>query len=644
MSSKTAKTQKQRSALWRIIKDYVSHHKVSFILSCICILFTAAGNISAPLILQEITALLTEASVDGSIPASAVSELQGQVVNYIVILACIYGMAVIAMFTYSQLIAIAGQKYMNELRKKMFERMEDFPISYFDTHDKGDIMSVYLNDVDTIRQLTGQSMPTLIMCGTCFIFVLVTMILESVYLSLFVILAVCAMLVTTKQIGGRSSRNFVAQQQIIGKQEGYVEEMMTGLKVIKSFCHEDECKVNYGKINDELCRVSTAANQYGNSLGPALGNIGNLTYVLVAVVGSVFAYFAIPNLSALYGTDPISISIIVSFLPLVKQITNNTNEISGQVNFIALATGGARRICNLLDQDTEVDDGYVTLVRGKYDEDGNIVEVEDRNEATLWAWKHPHKDGHPVSYRLLQGDIRFYDVDFGYNPDKLVLHNISLYAKPGQKVALVCATGDGKPTITNILTRFYDIEDGKVKYDDININKISKHDLRRSLGMVLQDTSLFTGTIMDNIRYGRLDATDEECIAAAKLANADSFITRLPNGYQTMLTNDGGNLSQGQRQLLSIARAAVNDSPVLILDEATSSIDTRTEALVTKGMDNLMEGRTVFVIAHRLSTIQNSNVIIVLDHGRIIEKGDHDDLIAQKGMYYQLYTGAFELE
>ena len=645
MSSKTAaKAPKKRSSLWRIIGDYVSHHKVSFILSCVCIIFAACGNIGAPLVLQEITDLLTNAGVNGVIPESMVSELQGQVVQYIVILACVYAVAIIAQFTYYQLAAIAGQKYMNELRKKMFEHMEDLPIRYFDDHDNGDIMSVYLNDVDTVRQLIGQSIPTAIMCGTCFLFVFVTMILESVYLTLFIIVALCIMLVVTRRIGGNSSKNFIAQQKMIGRQEGYVEEMMSGLKVIKSFCHEDECENNYDEINEELQKVSTAANQYGNSMGPALGNIGNLTYVLIAVIGIIFAYFEIPNLSPLFGTAPISISIIVSFLPLVKQITNNTNQLAEQVNSIALATGGTRRICDLLDQIQEVDDGYISLVRGKYDENGNIVEVQTKDETQFWAWKNPHHEGDQSEYRLLEGDIVIDDVDFGYDPEKIVLHNISLYAHPGQKVAFVGATGAGKTTITNLLNRFYDIADGKIRYDGININKIKKADLRRSLGIVLQDTNLFTGTVMDNIGYGRLDATDKECMAAAELIGADDFILRLPDGYGTMLTSNGSNLSQGQRQLIAITRAAVADPPVLILDEATSSIDTRTESIVQRGMDNLMKGRTVFVIAHRLSTVMNSDVIMVLDHGHIIERGSHDKLIAEHGTYYQLYTGAFELE
>lgn len=451
------------------------------------------------------------------------------------------------------------------------------------------------------------------------------------------------MIIATRHIGGHSSRNFLIQQKNIGRQEGYVEEMMNGLKVIKSFCHEKEAISGYKDITEIFRKTGTKANSYANILMPVLGNIGNLLYVIVAVVGTLFYIYDIPNFSGMGGLSSFSIGVIVSFLPIVRQFTNSATQMANQVNTIALANAGSKRITDLLDEEAEKDEGYVTLVRGRYDLNGNIVECSEK-EATLWAWKHPHTADGSVTYTLLQGDMRMFDVDFGYNPDKIVLHNITLYAKPGQKVAFVGATGAGKTTITNLLNRFYDIADGKIRYDGININKIKKKDLRRSLGMVLQDTNLFSGTIMDNIRYGKLDATDEECIAAAKLANADSFITRLPQGYNTYLTNDGGNLSQGQRQLLSIARAAVANAPVMILDEATSSIDTRTEAIVTAGMDNLMKGRTVFVIAHRLSTIQNSDVIMVLDHGRIIERGSHDDLIKLKGVYYQLYTGAFELE
>ena len=467
------------------------------------------------------------------------------------------------------------------------------------------------------------------------------MITSSLYLFLIVICGAIVMLFSAKHIGGTSSKNFIQMQKNIGTHEGYIEEMMNGLKVVKSFCHEEESKKDFDKINNSLCAVSTKANRYANILMPVMGNIGNFLYVLVALIGTILYVTNTPNLT-LTGLNQIQIGVIVSFLPMVKQFTNAVAEMSNQINSIAMAVGGSARIYAIMQEPKEVDDGYVKLCRGKKDADGNIVEC-DKNEATLWAWKYPHQDGQ-ISYVELKGDVRMFDVDFGYDPNKIVLHDVSLYAEPGQKVAFVGATGAGKTTITNLLNRFYDIADGKIRYDGININKISKKDLRQSLAMVLQDTNLFTGTILDNIRYGRLDATDEECIEAAKLANADSFITRLPNGYNTMLKSDGANLSQGQRQLLSIARAAVSGAPAMILDEATSSIDTRTESLVTAAMDNLMKGRTTFVIAHRLSTIRNADVIMVLDHGRIIERGTHDQLLAKKGMYYQLYTGAFELE
>lgn len=630
---------KKRHPLIRIFFDYVKMHKLAFITSVICILFAAFGHIAAPLVLQKVTQSLTDAQANNL----AAQEVWDEILPNIFLLGGCYIISVIAEFSYSQVTAVAGQRYMDDLRKHIFNHMEGLPIRFFDTHDKGDIMSIYINDVDTVRQFIIQSMSTILICFCTFLSVFVIMILSSIYLSIFVIAAVAIMIFVVYHVGGHSSRNFIAQQKMVGKIEGFVEEMMVGLKVIKSFCHEDEAKTDFDKVNGELQKVSEQANSYANILMPILGNIGNVLYVLIAVIGTIFFF------NQVHDPAPLQenlnwLSVIVSFLPMVKQFTNATAEIANQINSIALAIGGTNRVCTLLDEDKEVDDGYVTLVRAKYDEAGNIVEVDNEADQTIWAWKHPHSADHSVTYTLLQGDIRLYDVDFAYNPDKVVLHNISLYAKPGQKVAFVGATGAGKTTITNLLNRFYDIADGKIRYDGININKICKKDLRRSLGMVLQDTNLFTGTIMDNIRYGKLEATDEECIAAAKLANADSFISRLPNGYNTMLTNDGANLSQGQRQLLSIARAAVNNAPVLILDEATSSIDTRTEAIVTKGMDNLMKGRTVFVIAHRLSTIQNSNVIIVLDHGRIIERGDHDDLIKLKGVYYRLYTGDFELE
>ncbi len=629
----------------RIVFGYISLHKVAFISALVCVLFTAFGNIAAPLVLQNVTNLITETVEHINQTGNIGDKLHFW--NEIVFNGCLligsYVISVVAGLTYSQINAVAGQKYMDDLRRALFGHMQDLPVKYFDRNDKGDIMSVYLNDVDTIRQLIINSISEVEFFICTFVSVMTMMIMFSVWLCLITVAAGVAMVIATRHIGGHSSRNFLIQQTNIGRQEGYVEEMMNGLKVIKSFCHEREAIAGYKEITEIFRKTGTKANSYANILMPVLGNIGNILYVVVAVVGTLFFIYDVPNLSGMAGLSPFSIAIIVSFLPIVRQFTNSAAQMANQVNTIALANAGSKRITDLLDEEPEKDEGYVTLVRGRYDLNGNIVECSEK-EATLWAWKHPHTADGSVTYTLLQGDMRMFDVDFGYNQDKIVLHNITLYAKPGQKVAFVGATGAGKTTITNLLNRFYDIADGKIRYDGININKIRKKDLRRSLGMVLQDTNLFSGTIMDNIRYGKLDATDEECIAAAKLANADSFITRLPQGYDTYLTNDGGNLSQGQRQLLSIARAAVANAPVMILDEATSSIDTRTEAIVTAGMDNLMKGRTVFVIAHRLSTIQNSDVIMVLDHGRIIERGSHDDLIKLKGVYYQLYTGAFELE
>ncbi len=643
------KQTKKKFPLKRIIFDYFSSHKLAMFFSVICTLLVAVGNIAAPLVLQEVTSTLAEAIASST---TSFNETWPEVFTFIIILISCYGVSTLASVCYSQINAVTGQIYLDELRQKIFAHMEDLPIRYFDTHDKGDIMSIFTNDVDTIREFIISSIPTIIMCFVTFISVIVIMSISSLWLLMIVIVAAIVMVFASKIIGGNSSKNFISQQKYIGKQEGYIEEMMNGLKVIKSFNHEEESKEKYAGILQELQDVSTTANSYANVLMPILGNIGNITYILVAVVGTLLCIYGLQNLSfvpqdgsLLYTLDTSTwIGIIVSFLPMVRQFTNAVSQMAGQINTIALAVGGSSRIYEILDEEIEYDDGYVKLCRAKKDKAGNIVEVEDKKEMTLWAWKHPHSADGSITYTPVRGDIRMFDVDFGYEENQIVLHNITLYAHPGQKIAFVGATGAGKTTITNLLNRFYDIADGKIRYDGININKISKKHLRRSLGMVLQDTNLFTGTIMDNIRFGRLNATDKECIEAAKLANADGFITRLPEGYNTMLTNDGSNLSQGQRQLLSIARAAVNDAPVLVLDEATSSIDTRTESLVTVGLDNLMKGRTVFVIAHRLSTIQNSNVIMVLDHGRIIERGSHEELIANKGMYYQLYTGAFELE
>lgn len=626
------------SLLLIVLKDYLKKHKVGFIFAFICILLNSVGTIMAPLMLKDITNIITENAGLGAEKIAAAKSAIGQ---DLIVLICSYVIALIGGITYGQIMAVTGQTYMFELRCKVFTHMQDLPIKYFDTHDKGDIMSVYTNDIDTIRQFIIQSLPSLLICFFQFISIVVIMITSSLYLFLIVICGAIVMVFSAKHIGGTSSKNFIQMQKNIGTHEGYIEEMMNGLKVVKSFCHEEESKKDFDKINNSLCAVSTKANRYANILMPVMGNIGNFLYVLVALIGTILYVTNTPNLT-LTGLNQIQIGVIVSFLPMVKQFTNAVAEMSNQINSIAMAVGGSARIYAIMQEPTEVDDGYVKLCRGKKDTDGNIVEC-DKNEATLWAWKYPHQDGQ-ISYVELKGDVRMFDVDFGYDPNKIVLHDVSLYAEPGQKVAFVGATGAGKTTITNLLNRFYDIADDKIRYDGININKISKKDLRQSLAMVLQDTNLFTGTILDNIRYGRLDATDEECIEAAKLANADSFITRLPNGYNTMLKSDGANLSQGQRQLLSIARAAVSGAPAMILDEATSSIDTRTESLVTAAMDNLMKGRTTFVIAHRLSTIRNADVIMVLDHGRIIERGTHDQLLAKKGMYYQLYTGAFELE
>ena len=517
--------------------------------------------------------------------------------------------------------------------------MQRLPIRYFDTHKHGDIMSHYTNDIDTLRQLVSQSLPAMLQALVIVTMVFCIMLWYSIGLTLVVMLGVAAMLFVSKKIGGGSAKYFIRQQQAIGKTEGFVQEMMNGQKVIKVFCHEDESNADFDKINDALYEDSYRAHAYANTMGPIIMNIGNTLYVLIATIGMLLLLTGAPNFS-ISGMG-FSISIIVPFLNMTKQFTGNINQVSQQFNSIAMAGAGAKRIFDLMDETPEVDDGYVTLVNAKIDADGNITETTERTGK--WAWRHPHGDG-TITYTELRGDVRLTEVDFGYEEGKTVLHDVSVYAEPGQKVAFVGATGAGKTTITNLINRFYDIADGKIRYDGININKIQKSDLRRSLGIVLQETNLFTGTVMDNIRYGRLDATDEECIAAAKLAGADDFITRLPSGYATQLTNNGANLSQGQRQLIAIARAAVADPPVMILDEATSSIDTRTEAIVQRGMDKLMEGRTVFVIAHRLSTVMDSDVIMVLDHGRIIERGNHDKLIEEKGTYYQLYTGAFELE
>lgn len=561
-----------------------------------------------------------------------------EVLSFVTVLLILYILSLIASFTYNRLMAVVTQGSLMKFREKMFARMESIPIRYFDTNAHGDIMSIYTNDTDTLRQLISQSLPALMQTSIVLLTVFCIMIYYSFWLTGVVLIGCVIMFFITKNFGSKSSRFFIKQQQTLGATEGYIEEMMNGQKVIKVFNHEEDAIAGFDKVNNAWFEASRKANTFANILMPVLHNMGNILYVLIALTGGVLLYLKTPNVS-LSGMA-LNISIVVPFLNMTKQFTGQIGQISQQINSVVMGLAGASRIFGLLDEEPEFDEGYVTLVNAK-EENGELVETTERTE--MWAWKHPHEDG-TVTYTRLEGDVEMHDVDFAYNPNKMILHNITLYAKPGQKVAFVGATGAGKTTITNLINRFYDIEDGKIRYDGININKIKKPDLRRSLGIILQDTNLFTGTVMDNIRYGYLEATDEQCIEAAKLAGADDFITRLPDGYNTMLTGNGASLSQGQRQLIAIARAAVADPPVMIMDEATSSIDTRTEAIVQKGMDALMKGRTVFVIAHRLSTVQNSDVIMVLDHGHIIERGSHDDLIKQKGQYYQLYTGAFELE
>lgn len=607
-----------------------------------------------PVLLPIIIALILFNSVVSSIPSVFMQNIiaviekywrtknwaqaQVEVFSFVSILAILYILSLIASFTYNRLMAVVTQGSLMKFREKMFARMESLPIRYFDTNAHGDIMSIYTNDTDTLRQLISQSLPALMQTSIVLLTVFCIMIYYSFWLTGVVLIGCVIMFFITKNFGSKSSRFFIKQQQTLGATEGYIEEMMNGQKVIKVFNHEEDAIAGFDKVNNAWFEASRKANTFANILMPVLHNMGNILYVLIALTGGVLLYLKTPNVS-LSGMA-LNISIVVPFLNMTKQFTGQIGQISQQFNSVVMGLAGASRIFGLLDEEPEFDEGYVTLVNAK-EENGELVETTERTE--MWAWKHPHEDG-TVTYTRLEGDVEMHDVDFAYNPNKMILHNITLYAKPGQKVAFVGATGAGKTTITNLINRFYDIEDGKIRYDGININKIKKPDLRRSLGIILQDTNLFTGTVMDNIRYGYLEATDEQCIEAAKLAGADDFITRLPDGYNTMLTGNGASLSQGQRQLIAIARAAVADPPVMIMDEATSSIDTRTEAIVQKGMDALMKGRTVFVIAHRLSTVQNSDVIMVLDHGHIIERGSHDDLIKQKGQYYQLYTGAFELE
>ena len=631
----TARGQRApKGILRRLLRTLFEFYPVLLPITLVCILINAIVSAAPSIFMQNVIAL-----VDESYQSGDWASVSGRILTYVAILVIMYVISLIAGAFYTQMMAIITQGSLKKLREKMFSHMQDLPIKYFDTNGHGDIMSYYTNDVDTLRQLISQSLPQMTISGITLLVVFCIMMYYSIILALLVVAGIICMTIAARAITSRSSKYFLRQQVTIANAEAFMEEMMTGQKVIKVFCHEDGAKADFDKVNGEIFFNARNGNRFANILMPLLSNIGNVMYVVVALVGGALLLSGATNVSI--SGMAFSISIVVPFLNMTKQFAGAIGQVSNQVNMVIMGLAGAHRIFALLDEEPETDEGYVTLVNARENADGSLSECKERTN--VWAWKHQHHDG-TTTYTRLRGDVRFFNVDFGYTPDKTVLHDISLYAKPGQKLAFVGSTGAGKTTITNLINRFYDIADGKIRYDGININKIKKADLRRSLGMVLQDTNLFTGTVMDNIRYGRLEATDEECIAAAKLAGAHDFITRLPQGYDTPLSGNGSNLSQGQRQLLSIARAAVADPPVMILDEATSSIDTHTEAIVQAGMDALMTGRTVFVIAHRLSTVQNSDAIMVLDHGRIIERGTHDQLIAQHGTYYQLYTGALELE
>lgn len=630
-----AQTRKP-GTLKRLVKMLFSFYPVLLPLVMAGVLLCGLINSIGSVFLQKALEVISTSWQSGDWAAA-----QPKILGLVTTLAIIYLIGNLSSLFWNRYMAVITQGSLEKLREKMFNRMQDLPIRYFDTNQRGDIMSHYTNDIDTLRQMISQSLPnllqTVIVLGT----VLFIMFYFSLWMSLVIIAGVIAMTMLTKLLGSNSARFFIAQQTELGVVEGHIEEVMNGQKVVKAFCHERAAEEDFDARNEKLFEVSQKANMFANILMPVLMNLGNLIYVIVALAGGIFLALDVPNLS-LSGL-PLSIAVVVPFLNMTKQFCGQIGQVSQQINAVVMGLAGADRIFELLDQEPEVDEGYVTLVNARVNPD--TWELEEASERTgMWAWKHPHRADGTVTYVPLRGDVRMVDVDFGYTPDHEVLHGVSVYAKPGQKVAFVGATGAGKTTITNLINRFYDIADGKIRYDGINVNKIRKADLRRSLGVVLQDVNLFTGTVMDNIRYGNLDATDEECIKAAQLAGADDFIRRLPDGYNTMLTGNGSQLSQGQRQLVSIARAAVADPPAMILDEATSSIDTRTEAIVQKGMDALMQGRTTFVIAHRLSTVRNSDVIICLEHGRVIERGTHDELIAKKGYYYQLYTGAFELE
>lgn len=624
--AKGAGAKDAKKTILRLLGYITGKNKLLLLVVLLCIILSAVANVAGSLFLERLINDYIKPLIGVSNPVF------DALFHAILFMACIYLVGIIANYTYNRIMLVIAQGVLKRVRDDMFAHMQTLPIKYFDTHAHGDIMSYYTNDTDTLRQMISQSIPQTVNSIISITTVFIAMVVQSWILTLFVLAFVGLMMIVVKVVGGKSGAFFVKQQKALGSLNGYIEEMVNGQKVVKVFCHEEKSKDGFDERNGELFHNAVSANRYANIFMPIMGNLGHLQYVLIAILGS---------LMAINGIGGINAGVLVSFLQLSRGFTNPITQVSQQLNMVVMALAGAERIFELMDEKPEIDDGYVTLVNAKYDENHEIVETAERTG--LWAWKHPHGDG-TITYTPLAGDVRLTEVDFGYTEEKQVLHDVSVYANPGEKVAFVGATGAGKTTITNLINRFYDIADGKIRYDGINVNKIKKNDLRRSLGIVLQDVNLFTGTVMENIRYGRLDATDEECIEAAKRANADGFIRMLPNGYQTMLSGSGSNLSQGQRQLISIARVAVADPPVMILDEATSSIDTRTEAIVSKGMDALMQGRTVFVIAHRLSTVQNSDVIMVLDQGRIIERGNHEALIRERGKYYQLYTGAFELE
>ena len=629
-----AKPQNLKATVARLM-GYVGRYRLRLVLVLFCILGNTIASVTAStfiktLIDDYITPMIGQINPDFS-----------GLLTQLVYMACIYGVGMVCGYLYNRLMVVVAQGVLKNVRDDMFAHMQTLPIRYFDTHSHGEIMSHYTNDTDTLRQMIAQALPQVFSSMISIVAVFVAMLSQSLWLTLTVVLFTMLIMWVTGRVSGKSGKFFVKQQQSLASVNGYIEEMMNGQKVVKVFCHEGKAVEEFDRRNEELCLNATEANRFANILGPINNNMGHILYVILAVIGAGLSLSGVTNVSLSGAGGAVTLGMIASFLTLSRSFVMPISQVSQQLSSVIMALAGAERIFRLMDEPSETDEGYVTLVNAKRDENGQLCESDGRTG--LWAWKHPHSDG-TTTYTELKGDIVLDDVDFGYTPEKIVLHDISIYAKPGQKIAFVGATGAGKTTITNLLTRFYDIADGKIRYDGININKIKKDDLRHSLGMVLQDVNLFTGTVMENLRFGNPDATDEECIEAAKLVNADGFIRMLPQGYDTVLTGDGSGLSQGQRQLISIARAAVEDPPVMILDEATSSIDTRTESIVQKGMDALMKGRTVFVIAHRLSTVRNSDAIMVLDHGRIIERGSHADLIAQKGTYYRLYTGAFELE